>query len=161
MAHNLAFAQNIDSSWTILFANQSWNMAIEQTLPVEVTFDGRSQARLFGKVITPQSMGAVLPNAVLQNLRKSQLMVAEINGRTIQFQLTRIEQLIPIISNCLTKTKASGIAAAGDFSAPAPPKPVAQHTADASAPSKPDKLVNQTGTGFVSAPLGTLSQTIM
>ena len=147
----LVLSHNIDSSWSIGFANQSWNMAIQETLPIGVTFDGRAQARLFARVITAQSMVAILPNPVLQNLRKSQLMVAEVNGQTIQFQLPRIDQLIPTIANCVTKIKASGLAAAGDFSTPAPAasKPVAQQTPETSPPSKPAKLINQTGTGFV------------
>jgi hypothetical protein len=79
----LVLSHNIDSSWSIGFANQSWNMAIQETLPIGVTFDGRAQARLFARVITAQSMVAILPHPVLQNLRKSQLMVAEVNGQTI------------------------------------------------------------------------------
>jgi S1-C subfamily serine protease len=90
---------------------------------------------------------AILPDNVLQSFRKSQLMVAEFNGQTIQFQLTRADQLIPAISNCVTKAKAAGVAAAGDHSATVPPQ-------GAVAPQVPDqssanKVVSKSGTGFV------------
>jgi len=97
--------------------------------------------------VTPTTLVAVLPNTVLQSFRKSQLMVAEINGQTIQFQLTRADQLIPTISNCVTKTRAAGVAAAGDFSATVPQQgAVAQQIPD---DASANKLVSKSGTGFV------------
>jgi S1-C subfamily serine protease len=75
------------------------------------------------------------------------LMIAEVNGQTIQFQLTRADQLIPTISNCVTKTRAAGVAAAGDFSATVPQQgAVAQQIPDDGSASK---LVSKSGTGFV------------
>jgi S1-C subfamily serine protease len=119
----------------------------EKALSVALTFDGRAQSHLSALVVTPKMLIAVLPDSVLQSFRKSQLMVAEVNGQTIQFQLARADQLIPTISNCVTKTRAAGVAAAADFSAIVPPR-------GAAAPQLPDepsvdKLVSKSGTGFV------------
>jgi S1-C subfamily serine protease len=142
----LAVSQQADGGWFLSFNNDSWKIA-ERALPVALTFDGRAQGRLFAMAVTPTTLVAVLPNTVLQSFRKSQLMVAEINGQTIQFQLTRADQLIPTISNCVTKTRAAGVAAAGDFSATVPQQgAVAQQIPD---DASANKLVSKSGTGFV------------
>ena len=115
----LAVSQQADGRWLLGFNNDFWKIA-EKALPVALTFDGRAKGQLSAIVVTPRTLVAILPNTVLQSSRKSQLMVAEINGQTIQFKLARADQLIPTISNCVTKTRAAGVAAAGDFSATVP-----------------------------------------
>jgi S1-C subfamily serine protease len=122
-------------------------MALQEAVSVALIADGRAHDHLFVKVVSPKTMIAILPNTLLQSFRKSQLMIAEVNGQTIQFQLTRADQLIPTISNCVTKTRAAGVAAAGDFSATVPQQgAVAQQIPDDGSASK---LVSKSGTGFV------------
>jgi S1-C subfamily serine protease len=147
----LIITQYVSSAWFIAFVNDTWNATKDETLSVALTFDGRGQARLFARVGTPHSVFAVLPNAVLQSLRKSQLMAAQIYGQTTQFPLGEINHVIATISNCVTKAKVSGVAATDDFSTPAPAQPYSgvKQGADASPAGKPAQFVRQTGTGFV------------
>ena len=54
-----------------------------------------------------------------------------------------------MLANCVAKTKQTGVASAGDFSLPVA-KPVAAAAAPSdSAAAKPDRLFDQTGTGFL------------
>ena len=63
--------------------------------------------------------------------------------------------MVPAVASCVTKTKISGVANAGDFSAPPPKAPTIQTAVKSSeseppsAPEKPSRLVNISGTGFV------------
>src|SRR5207249_3670797 len=65
-------------------------------------------------------------------------------------------QLLTILANCVAKTKQSGVASAGDFSVLPAAKPVAAAAAPDSAPAKPDRMFDQTGTGFLVSPNGHL-----
>jgi S1-C subfamily serine protease len=144
---------NVSDQWNIGFASSSFNLNTGETFPIEVTFDGQSKLHLGGTAIAPQAIIVALPSNTL--LRKSHLMVAEAKGATYQFQLKDIDRVVSTISGCVAKTQVSGIAAAGDFSAP-PPKPTAIPTvaksSDSETPAPPEKsskLVNVNGTGFV------------
>jgi S1-C subfamily serine protease len=79
-------------------------------------------------------------------------------GRVFQFNLNSTGQLLPTIANCYSKSKAAGVANAGDFTVPlvkpvASPKPdlpkVAAAPATTASVSNPGKLTDVTGTGFV------------
>ena len=50
-------------------------------------------------------------------------MVAVAKGGTFQFTLSSTGSLLPVISNCVTKVKATGVSNAGDFTIASPPKP--------------------------------------
>jgi S1-C subfamily serine protease len=84
-------------------------------------------------------------------------MVATGNSQTVQFVLSSVDKLLPMITNCVEKVIAGGVAAAGDFSVPAP-KPTIAATQMKSAATEPEapppatkspKLVNVNGTGFL------------
>jgi S1-C subfamily serine protease len=155
----LLFGQNAAGSWLIGFAKPKSNMPLGVTLPIDVTFDGQAQFHLFATVQAPSLAVAVLPNnAVVEQLRKAHLMVAVTEFGTSQFELKSTGQLMPVIANCVAKTKSGGVAAAGDFSTlpprPAASSPVAAAPAPAAAPPKPQKLVEMSGTGIVVSLLG-------
>jgi hypothetical protein len=144
---------NVNDQWTIGWASPSFNLNTGETFPIEVTFDGQTKLHLFGTAVAPQGVGAMLPSNAL--IRKSHIMVAEAKGATFQFQLKDIDRVVSTIASCVARTKVSGVAAAGDFSA-TPPKPPTVQTAAKSAeseaptaPEKPSRLVNVNGTGFV------------
>jgi S1-C subfamily serine protease len=121
-----------------------------ETFPIDVTFDGQAQFHLFGTAVCSALVTSVIPNqAMLNQLRKSQLMVAVAKGTTFQFLLNSTGQLLPTIANCVTKIKSGGLSAAGDFSVPV--QPVVQTTPPAaSGPSpKAAKTVPMNGTGIV------------
>jgi S1-C subfamily serine protease len=151
----LIVGQNADSSWLIGFANQAFQLTTGETFPIDVTFDGRTQVRLFGSAVTSVLVTAILPPNAAQELRKSSLMVAMAKGATYQFNLTSTGPLLTALSNCVAKIKSSGISNAGDFSTPAPKAPVARPVvASTPAPSNPPqptpaKKIDKTGTGFV------------
>ena len=144
---------NANNQWTIGFANPSFNLNTGETFPIEVTLDGQTKLHLFGTALGPQGVGALLPSNTL--LRKSHIMVAEAKGSTYQFQLKDIDRVVSAVASCVAKTKLSGVAAAGDFSAPPPKLPTVQTVAKSteseapSAPEKPLRLINVNGTGFV------------
>jgi hypothetical protein len=78
-------------------------------------------------------------------------------GQVFQFNLTSTGQLLPTIANCYAKSKAAGVANAGDFTVPIV-KPVANLKPDlpkataapaiTSSLSKPGKLIDVTGPGL-------------
>jgi hypothetical protein len=77
----LLVAQNASGSWTLGFGSPSFKLAVDETFPINITFDGQAQFRLFGAALTPELVVAVLPgNTALEQLRKAHLMVAEAKG---------------------------------------------------------------------------------
>jgi S1-C subfamily serine protease len=150
---SVILGQNADSSWLLGFANQNFKMTPGETFPIDVTFDGQSEVRLFGTALSPILVSAVLPPNAAQRLRKSSLMVAMAKGATFQFNLTSTGPLLPVLANCVVKIKSGGMANAGDFSVTKQPaeKPVAAVAPAPSGPSqsKSQKTVSQSGTGFV------------
>jgi hypothetical protein len=144
---HLIISQNTQGRWTLGFASTTFNFAAGQIIPFDVIFDGQTNVRLFGAAPAPQLLAAPIGN--IATVKKSHLMVAEINGTTYQFQLQAVDHVISSVEQCLSKTKVSGIANAGDFSAVA--KSVAQTTAPPKAPAPPkaSKTIERTGTGFI------------
>jgi hypothetical protein len=143
-------------NWTIGFGNPAFKLTPGETFPIDLTFDGQAQFHLFGSAVTAQIVVAVLPGpAAVEQLRKAHLMAAVAKGATYQFNLDSTGKLMPVISNCVAKIKASGMASAGDFSnLPAPPKtaakPVVQSAAEPTTkPAKAPKTIEMNGTGFV------------
>ena len=151
---NLAISQTADRTWMIGFASPTWNLPEGQSVPIELTFDGQSKFQVFGAATHQKLIGAILPNPALNALRKSRLMVATDGQHTVNFDVALVGKFVPMISNCVDRMKANGVAAAGDFSI-APPKPpiataAAKSDVAASEPSSvPGKLINVNGTGFV------------
>jgi len=147
--------QNANASWLLGFNSAGFHFTAGETFPLDITFDGQSQVRLFTTAVSPTFIFGVMPPSAARDFQKASLMVAVAKGSTFQFNLTSTGALLPALANCVTKVKASGVANAGDFSAPKPAvsKPVAAAAtapADAKAPPpKPAKTVGQTGTGFV------------
>jgi S1-C subfamily serine protease len=151
---SLLISLNAQRTWSIGFASPTWNLPEGQSFPFDLTFDGHSQFRVFGNATHEKLIGAILPDPALNVMRKSRLMVATGNQGPINFELAMIGKLVPMITNCVDRMKANGVAAAGDFSI-APPKPPIATAAGKSevaapeTPSAPEKLINVTGTGFV------------
>jgi S1-C subfamily serine protease len=148
--------------WLLGFSNPAWRQFAEQTFLIEATLDLQSQFRLLGTVGSTGLVSAKLPNnEIVEQLRNSHLLIATIKGVTLRFDLTSISQLMPVVANCVAKVKALGIANAGDFLSPAPvagAKSTARLAQGAKgAPetsSKPPKLIDVNGTGFVVSTAG-------
>lgn len=157
---SVVVGQNAQNNWLIGFGSPSFQLTKGDSFPIDVTFDGQSQARLFGTAASTQLVTAIMPTNVMRDFRKSSLMVAIAKGATFQFSLTSTGPLLAMVANCVTKVKTAGLASAGDFSL-LPPKPAiaakpvattAEAPAAASKPKSADspaKPTGKTGTGFV------------
>jgi len=99
---------------------------------------------------------AILPASVARTFQKASLMVASTNGAPFQFNLTSTGPLLAAIANCVTRVKADGIKAAGDFSksAAVATKPAPPSGPEAPAGAAPKKGGSKAGTGFVISPNG-------
>jgi S1-C subfamily serine protease len=141
----LVVGQNASNSWLLGFASPSFRLTKGNTVPVDVTFDGQSQARLFATANSDIMATAILPPNVARTFQKASLMVAVSGGTVLNFNLTSTAPLLAVLANCVSTVKAHGIDGAGEFTAP---KPVAAN-ADALANPKSGRTGSQTGTGFV------------
>jgi S1-C subfamily serine protease len=141
---SLGLSQNAEGTWNIGFASPTWNLPEGQSSPVDLTFDGKSQFRVFTTSTHQKLITAILPAPALSALRKSHLMVAGSSSEhPVQFDLGMVGKLVPIIANCVEQMKANGVASAGNFSIRAVAK------TEAETPSGSEKLIDVTGTGFV------------
>jgi S1-C subfamily serine protease len=147
--------QNANASWLLGFTSSGFHLTAGETFPVDITFDGQSQVRLFTTAVSPTFISGIMPPNAARDFQKASLMVMVAKGSTFQFNLTSTGPLLSALANCVTKVKAAGVANAGDFSAPKPAvaKPIAAAaTAPADAnpsPPKSAKTAGQSGTGFV------------
>jgi S1-C subfamily serine protease len=143
----LVVGQNAGNSWLLGFASPSFRLTKGNTVPVDVTFDGQSQARLFATANSDIMATAILPPNVARTFQKASLMVVTTgNGNALQFNLTSTAPLLAVLANCVSTVKAGGINSAGEFAAP---KAAAAKT-DAPGNAKAGKGGgSQTGTGFV------------
>jgi S1-C subfamily serine protease len=149
----LVVGQNAGNSWLLGFASPAFHLKKGESVGIEVTFDGQSQARLFATATSEIMALAVLPPNVARTFQKASLMVAVSGSTVMNFNLTSTAPLLAAIANCVNTIKSGGINAAADFSAPkaAPTKPDAS-----SAPNNPKsgKGGGGTGTGFVVSATG-------
>jgi S1-C subfamily serine protease len=147
---SLIVGRNANNSWVLGFGSPRFRYTKGDTIPIDVTFDGQSQARLFATASSQALATAILPPNVARDFQKSSLMVAVAGGTTFQFNLTSTGPLLAALANCVTKVKAEGVNNAGDFSKPAAAKPGVTADAPPGAPgaAKP-KSVSKSGTGFV------------
>jgi S1-C subfamily serine protease len=149
----VTLGQNSSGSWLLGFGNERFRLTPGETFPIDLTFDGQAQYHLFGTAVSAVFVTALIPNnSVMNQIRKSHLMVAEAKGATFQFVLNSTGQLLPTIANRVAKLRSGGLANAGDFSIPIAPqvaKPDVQTTATATPPPKSGKKFNMNGTGFV------------
>jgi len=143
---SLIVGQNSANSWLLGFASSSFRLTAGETVPIDVTFDGQSQAKLFATAQSNIMASAILPPNIARTFQKASLMVAVTGSGALQFNLTSTGPLMTALSNCVSKVKAEGLNNAGDFSAP---KPVAAKSDAPNPQAKPARSGTQTGTGFV------------
>ena len=150
----LGISQNTQRTWSIGFLSPTWNLPEGQSFPIDLTFDGHSQFRIFATSTHEKLITGILPDPALNVMRKSRLMVATGSQGPINFELAMISKLVPMIATCVDRINANGIAAAGDFSIAQPKPPIATAAsksnvaASETAPAS-EKLIDVTGTGFV------------
>ncbi|MBV8573905.1 MAG: hypothetical protein JOZ58_02550, partial [Acetobacteraceae bacterium] len=72
----LVVGQNVSNTWLLSFASPGYKFNKGDTVPIDVTFDGQSQARLFAAANSEIMVTATLPPTVARTFQKSSLMVA-------------------------------------------------------------------------------------
>jgi len=143
-------------NWRLGFSSDAWKLTTGNTFPIVLTFDGQQPFNVYGAVIGPSLVVVDMPDnsTLINQFRKSRTMTAFTQGQLFQFDMSGTAALLPTLVNCVSKTKALGIANVGDFSVVIPTKQVAKpavsETPVSSIPtdSKPTKTFDQTGTGF-------------
>src|SRR5690348_12077384 len=84
----LVVGQNAANSWLLSFANPGFHLTKGKTSPIDVTFDGQSQARLFATANSDIMLTAILPSNVARTFQKANLMVAVSGSTALNFNLT-------------------------------------------------------------------------
>jgi S1-C subfamily serine protease len=143
-------------TWRLGFSSEGWNLTTGQSFPIVLTFDGQQPFNVSAAVIGPKLMAVELPtnSSLIGQFRKSKTMSAFTQGQLFQFDMSGTSTLLPVLANCVARTRAVGVENVGDFSAPLlskpPAKPLAGTAAEAASPSeKPAQMFDQSGTGFI------------
>ncbi|MDA9432997.1 S1C family serine protease [Bradyrhizobium sp. CCBAU 51627] len=146
----LVVSQNAAGIWSLAFASPSYHFNKDENAAIDVTFDGREQARLYATAYRPDMLTAVMPLNVVHTFQKASLMVATAGHAVLNFDLRSTGPAISALANCVTRVKADGLDKAGDFTKGAA-KPAA--AADKQGSPPPAKSSRGTksgfGTGFV------------
>src|ERR1700749_2170776 len=141
----LVVGQNTSNSWLLSFASPNFHLKQGETVPINLTFDGQAEARIFASANSAIMATAILPPNVARAFQKASLMVAVSGSTVLNFNLTSTGPLLATLSNCVSTVKAGGINSAGEFSAP---KAVAAK-GDAPSIPKSGRTGTQSGTGYV------------
>ena len=144
---SLVVGQNAANNWLLGFASPSFKLNKGETVPIDVTFDGQSQARLFATATSKIMATAILPPNVARTFQKASLMVAVTGAGALNFNLTSTGPLLSVLANCVSKVKAEGLDKAGDFTAPV--ATAARPAETPNATPRPAKTLSASGTGFV------------
>ena len=143
----LVVSQNAAGTWSLAFASPGYRFNKGENAAIDVTFDGREQARLYATAYQSNMLTAIMPLNVVRTFQKASLMVATAGRSVLNFDLTSTGPVIAALANCVTKVKADGLDKAGDFTKVAA-RPAATAEKQASPPAgKPVK--SKSGTGFV------------
>ncbi|HZR90340.1 MAG TPA: trypsin-like peptidase domain-containing protein [Bradyrhizobium sp.] len=161
---SLVVGQNTADAWLISFASPTFKLNKGDAAPIDVTFDGQFQARLFATATSSNMITAILPASAARAFQRASLMVAQVGQATLQFNLTSTGPLLNVIAACVARVKADGLKSAGDFAKLAA-KPAATADAGSGGPASPrsarsnrdnkdneknaENGVAKTGTGFV------------
>ena len=152
-ASGIFFMVTIDGNggWGLGFMHENWTLTPGQAFPLTLTFDGQQPFNVHGVPIGDKVVRVPMPSnsALIAQFRRAKAMTAYTQGQLFQFNLDQTGSLLPVLANCVAKTKQLGVAKAGDFSVLPTAKPVAATGPSDASPAKPDRLFDQTGTGFL------------
>lgn len=140
-----------DGGWALGFAHEQWKLRTGEAFPLTLTFDGQQPFNVHGIPVADKLVRVPMPinSALIAQFRRAKSMTAYTQGQLFQFNLDHTGQLLPVLANCVAKIKQSGLAAAGDFSVLPAAKPAAAAAPPESASTKPERMFDQKGTGFV------------
>lgn len=149
----LVVSQNAAGTWSLAFASPGYRFNKGENAAIDVTFDGREQARLYATAYQSNMLTAIMPLNVVRTFQKASLMVATAGRAVLNFDLTSTGPVIAALANCVSKVKADGLDKAGDFTKGAA-KPAVAGDKQGAPPAKPARTGTFTGTGFVVSPNG-------
>lgn len=149
----LVVSQNAAGTWSLAFASPGYRFNKGENAAIDVTFDGREQARLYATAYQSNMLTAIMPLNVVRTFQKASLMVATAGRAVLNFDLTSTGPVIAALANCVSKVKADGLDKAGDFTKGAA-KPAVAGDKQGTPPAKPARTGTFTGTGFVVSPNG-------
>lgn len=149
----LVVSQNGAGTWSLAFASPGYRFNKGENAAIDVTFDGREQARLYATAYQSNMLTAIMPLNVVRTFQKASLMVATAGRAVLNFDLTSTGPVIAALANCVSKVKADGLDKAGDFTKGAA-KPAVAGDKQGAPPAKPARTGTFTGTGFVVSPNG-------
>lgn len=153
---SLVVGQNAGNAWLLSFASPAFKLNSGATAPIDVTFDGQAEARLFATANANNMLTAIMPASVARTFQKASLMVAQAGQATLQFNLTSTGPLLNVIATCVARVKAEGLNSAGDFAKLSASKVATSGEAGNAAPKtarkaerSAEKTDSWSGTGFV------------
>lgn len=152
--HGVFFIVGMDTSggWSMAFTHDAWRLTPGDSFPIDLTFDGRAQFRIFAAARNATLITSMLGRnpALVQEMSKAAMMSASVKGTVIQFDLAGSAQMLPAVANCVAVMKKGGLAAAGDFTVKTPAP-----QSDGAPPSREArKSYKAYGSGFVIASEG-------
>ena len=148
---------NSSFRWSLRLARPGAQMTPGVSVPVELTFDGRSQYHVVGNVLTKELAEIPMPegSALVQTFRHSNQMSVSANGFAAAFNLTQTDALFPALTACVRRNLGLPKLAAAPRQPPAkkPVTPAAMPSAPAVAaepekPKPPATTAEKSGTGF-------------
>jgi hypothetical protein len=115
----LVVGLNATKTWLLGFASPGFHLTKGNTVPVDVTFDDQSQARLFATANSDIMATAILPLNVARAFQKSSLMVVTTgNSSALQFNLTSTAPLLAVLANCVNIVEAGRVGSTAPANSP-------------------------------------------
>ncbi|MGD0635050.1 MAG: hypothetical protein ABSA13_12365 [Beijerinckiaceae bacterium] len=117
---------NRNFGWSLGFTHQNWQLSPGQTIPIDLTFDGRGPFHVYGSVVPPRLVVVQMPTTseLIRRFRGASQMTAFANGQLFQFALTNTAQTLPALVRCVHENIGEPVAAT-----PKKPRPVMRSAA--------------------------------
>ena len=103
----ILFIVSVNSAfeWSLGFASQRWQLVPGETIPIDLTFDNRSQYHVFARVVSVQLAEVPMPNnsALIRTFRGAGQMQAVARGQLFGFNLNQTSMLLPALVDCVRR----------------------------------------------------------
>jgi hypothetical protein len=105
-----AVSVNRNHQWSLGFAHQSWQINPGQVIPIDLTFDNRSQFHVYAKALLPKFVFVEMPNdsRLIREFRQATMMTAFASGNLFQFKLDTTSRLLPALVDCVNQGLGGG-----------------------------------------------------
>ena len=105
-------AVGVGYSWRFGFINNAWHLTVGQSIPVDLTFDGRGPYHVYARVIQPNFVIIEMPPAseLVRLFRNATQMTAFTSGQLFSFVLTDTSVMLPALVQCVRNNSGSAAA---------------------------------------------------